>query len=254
VHHAVAHRHGIWTHQHHHRGPHRHARLPFRSAAVPHARHHDHGPDGERRHGHRHGLVDPEIVRSRSGARTVGLTLAILAAAVALQAGVFILSGSVALLSDLIHNAGDALTAVPLGVAFLATSRRGEHWAGYAIVLAVLVSAAVAATEALRRLLHPMALDHLAALALAGLIGFVANEVAAEVRLRAARRLGSAALLADGHHARVDGFVSLGVVVSALGVALGVEIADPLVSLAITALILRITWQAWSTIRADTAT
>ncbi len=118
-------------------------------------------------------------------------------------------------------------------------------------MIVIFASACVAAFEAVNRLIHPEQLDYLVALACAGAIGFLGNEIAARIRLRGARKLDSATLVADGHHARVDGFVSLGVIASALGVAAGIEIADPLVSLAITALILRITWQAWNTIRSD---
>jgi cation diffusion facilitator family transporter len=181
----------------------------------------------------------------------VALSLGILAATAALQALVFALSSSVALLADLIHNVGDALTAIPLGVAFVLRSRRGERCAGYAVVATIFVSACVAGYEAIDRLIHPRPLEYLTALALAGLIGFLGNEAAAQVRLRAGRRLNSAALIADGHHARVDGYLSLGVIVSAGVVALGFERADPLIGLAITVVILRITWQAWRTIRDD---
>ena len=184
-----------------------------------------------------------------AGVRAVAVSLAVLAVTAALQALVFLLSDSVALLADLIHNVGDALTAIPLGVAFLLRSPRGERWAGYAVVATIFVSACVAGYEAIDRLIHPRELDYLPALALAGLVGFLGNELAAHVRLRAGRRLDSAALIADGHHARVDGYVSLGVVASAAVVALGFERADPLVGLVITTLILHITWQAWRTIR-----
>jgi cation diffusion facilitator family transporter len=190
-------------------------------------------------------------MRSRAGIRTVLVSLAVLGLTAALQAVVFAMSGSVALLADLIHNGGDAFTAVPVGVAFLAVSDRAEKWAGYTVVLTIFVSACVAAYEAVDRLLHPETLDYLLPLAIAGLIGFLGNEVAARVRLRAGRRLGSPALVADGHHARLDAFVSLGVVASALAVAVGIEIADPLIGLAITAVIARITWQAFRTIRTD---
>jgi cation diffusion facilitator family transporter len=183
--------------------------------------------------------------------RAVSASLAVLAATAALQAIVFVLSGSVALLADLIHNGGAALTAIPLAIAFLARSERGERAAGYLVVLTIFVSAVVAAGEAVNRLVHPQHLDALGAVALAGAVGFVGNEVAARIRLRAGHRLDSPALVADGHHARVDGFVSLGVVVSAAVVAAGVKIADPIIGLAITALILRITAQAWRTIRTD---
>jgi Co/Zn/Cd efflux system component len=245
VHHTAAHRHGIWTHEHHQHGPHRHPRLPFRSVET----HHDRDVHHRSEHGHTHGLVDPSIVRSRDGVQVVAASLAVLGITAVLQMAVFALSGSVALLSDLIHNAGDALTAIPLGIAFVAANRRWERWSGYAVVATIFASACVAAYEAVDRLVHPEQLDYLVALAAAGVIGFVGNEVAARIRLRGGRRLDSRALTADGHHARVDGCVSLGVIVSAVAVAAGVEMADPLVSLAITALILRITWQAWQTIR-----
>jgi cation diffusion facilitator family transporter len=152
-------------------------------------------------------------------------------------------------LADLIHNAGDALTAIPVGAAFLLRSRTAERWAGYAVVLAILVSACVALYETVGRLLDPQPLDHLWALAGAGVIGYAGNEVAARVRLRAGHRLESPALVADGNHARVDAFVSLGVVASALLVALAAEIADPLIGLAITLVILKITWDSWRTVR-----
>ena len=188
-------------------------------------------------------------MRSRDGVHAVLWSLAILGVTAGVQLLVFALSGSVALLADLIHNAGDALTAVPLGIAFWLQSDRGERWAGYAVVLTIFVSATVAGVEALDRLIHPQALTHLPVLVAAGVVGFLGNELAARVRLRAGRRLESPALVADGHHARVDGYVSLGVVLAAALVAVGIPRADPIVGLAITALILRITWQAWTTVR-----
>ena len=190
-------------------------------------------------------------MRSRAGVRAVSISLAVLGVTAALQAVVFVLSGSVALLADLIHNGGDALTAIPLGIAFLLRSERGERWSGYAVVFAIFVSASVAAGESIDRLIHPQHLHYLVPLALAGAIGFAGNEIAARVRLRAGHRLDSPALLADGQHARVDGYVSLGVVASAGLVAAGLRVADPIVGLAITALILKITWDAWRTVRAD---
>jgi cation diffusion facilitator family transporter len=202
-------------------------------------------------HGHSHGLVDASIVRSRAGVRAVSISLVVLGIATAAQAIVFLASSSVALLADLIHNGGDALTAVPLGIAFWLRSARGERIAGLAVVLAIFVSACVALYETIERLVHPRDLSHLWILAAAGAIGFAGNEIAAQVRLRAGRRLDSPALVADGNHARVDGFVSLGVVASAAVVALGVRIADPLIGLAITLVILKITWDAWHTVRAD---
>src|SRR5207247_288116 len=169
---------------------------------------------------HSHGLVYRSIMRSRAGVTAVLISLGVLGLTAAVQAVIFVLSGSVALLADLIHNAGDALTAIPVGAAFLLRSERAERWAGYAVVLAIFVSACVALFETIQRLIHPEELSHLWALAGAGLIGFLGNEVAARVRLRAGGRLDSLALVADGKHARVDGFVSLGVIASAAVVAL----------------------------------
>jgi cation diffusion facilitator family transporter len=204
----------------------------------------------EHEHAHSHGLVDPTIIRSRAGVNAVLISLAVLGATAAVQAVIFVLSGSVALLADLIHNAGDALTAIPVGAAFLLRSARAERWAGYAVVLAIFVSACVALYETIDRLIHPEELSHLWALAGAGVIGFLGNELAARVRLRAGERLDSPALIADGKHARVDGYVSLGVIASAALVALGWEEADPIVGLLITLVILKVTWDAWHTIRA----
>ena len=202
---------------------------------------HDHHDD----HGHSHGLVDRSIVRSHAGVRAVAASLGILAVAAAAQLAIFLLSHSVALLADLIHNFGDALTALPLGIAFLLRSFRGEKLAGLAVVLAIFVSACVALYETIMRLLHPQHLSHLWALAAAGAIGFIGNELAAQVRLRAGRRLSSPALIADGNHARVDGFVSLGVIASAIVVSLGASIGDPIIGLVITLVILKITWDSW---------
>jgi cation diffusion facilitator family transporter len=188
-------------------------------------------------------------VRSRAGVRAVSISLAVLLATALAQVAIFTLSGSVALLADLIHNAGDALTAIPLGIAFLLRSLRGERLAGYAVVAVIFVSAVVALYEAVDRLVHPQDLTHLWVLAVAGIVGFGGNEIAAQVRLRAGKRLSSPALIADGNHARVDGFISLGVVASAAIVALGAQLADPIIGLAITLVIFRITLDSWRTIR-----
>jgi cation diffusion facilitator family transporter len=211
--------------------------------------HASHGHGGG--HGHSHGLVDPSIKRSREGLRAVLASLAILGATAGLQIAVFVLSGSVALLADLIHNVGDALTAVPLGAAFLMRSAVAEKHAGYFVVATIFVSACVAFGESVDRLLHPQDLAHLWALAGAGVIGFLGNEAAALVRLRAGRRLASPALVADGYHARTDGIVSLAVLATAVFVALGLRIADPLIGMVVTAVILRITWQSFQTVRDD---
>ena len=205
---------------------------------------HDHGE-----HDHTHGLVDRSILRSHAGVKAVALSLLILGLTAGVQVAIFAFSNSVALLADLIHNAGDALTAIPLGIAFFLRSVRGEKIAGLAVVFAIFVSAMVALYETIMRFLHPEQISHLWALAAAGVIGFLGNELAAQVRLGAGRRLASAAMIADGRHARTDGFVSLGVVVSAIVVALGVPIADPIVGLVITLIILRITWESWHEVR-----
>jgi cation diffusion facilitator family transporter len=221
-------------------------------ADEDHVHDHGHGPHrhhGESSHGHSHGLVDRSILRSRDGVRTVAISLGMLGLAAAAQMVVFIATNSVALLADLIHNVGDALTAVPLGIAFYLRSARGEKVAGLFVVFAIFVSACVALYETIERLIHPQDLSHLWALAAAGLIGFLGNEVAAQVRLRGGERLHSSALIADGNHARVDGFVSLGVVASAAVVAAGLRIADPIIGLVITVVILKITWDSWRTIR-----
>ena len=213
----------------------------IRLADGVHDRRHDHD--------HSHGLVDRSILRSRAGLRAVAVSLLVLGLTAGVQAVIFALSNSVALLADLIHNAGDALTAVPLGIAFFLGSVRGERIAGLAVVLAIFVSACVALYETIARFVHPERLSHLWALAAAGVIGFLGNELAAQVRLRSGRRLASAALIADGNHARTDGFVSLGVVASAIVVALGAPIADPIIGLVITLVILKITWESWNTVR-----
>lgn len=214
--------------------------------AHPHSGPHSHD---EQAHGHSHGLIDPSIKRSRAGLRAVGLSLGVLAGTAGLQAVIYVATGSVALLADLIHNLGDALTALPLATAFLLRSRRAEEYAGLAVVLAIFLSACVAGLFAVEKIINPAPPDHLLVLALAGVTGFLGNEVAAQVRLRSGRRLDSPALIADGYHARTDGFVSLGVVLSAGLVALGLTIADPAIAILITAVILRITWQSWETVR-----
>ncbi len=207
-----------------------------------HAHHHGAG-------GHSHGLVHDSIKRSREGLRAVALALLVLGLTAAAQTLVYIASGSVALLADLVHNAGDAATAIPLGIAFALRSARGERLAGLAVVAAIFISACVAGYEAIARLIDPQPIEHLTALAVAGAIGFAGNWVASLIRTRAGRRLDSPALVADGAHARADAYVSLAVVASAFAVAIGADVADPLIGLAITIVILRITWQSWRTVR-----
>ncbi|HZO05430.1 MAG TPA: cation diffusion facilitator family transporter [Solirubrobacterales bacterium] len=214
------------------------------SPGHPHRHDHSHGG-----HGHSHGLIDPSIKRSRAGIRAVLLSLLVLGLTALIQVAIFASSGSIALLADLIHNFGDAATAIPLGIAFALRSQRAERGAGYFVVLAIFVSACVAGYEAVDRLLSPEDVSHVGALAAAGVLGFAGNMVAAAIRSRAGRALDSPALIADGNHARADAYVSLAVVASALAVALGVQIADPLIGLAITAVILKITWDSWWTVR-----
>ena len=200
-------------------------------------------------HEHSHGLVHESVKRSREGLRAVLVALGILGLTAIAQTLVFALTDSVALLADLIHNFGDALTAVPLGIAFLLRSERAERGAGLFVVAAIFVSACVAAAEALSRLIEQSPPTHLWAMAAAGLVGFLGNHLAAQVRTRAGERVDSPALIADGHHARADAYVSLAVVASAIVVAVGLPVADPLIGLGITAVILRITWQSWRTVR-----
>jgi cation diffusion facilitator family transporter len=245
---ADLHRHGKRLHSHPHTGPHRHLRLVRRSACVEAShehRHHDHDSG----HGHSHGLIDTAIKRSREGIRAVSLSLAVLGLTAVAQTIVFIASGSIALLADLIHNFGDAFTALPLGIAFALRSQVAERRAGLAVVGAIFISACVAGVEAVDRLIHPSAPTHLAALGVAGAIGFVGNFIAARIRLSAGQRLDSPALVADGHHAHADAYVSLAVIASAVVVALGAPIADPLIGLGIALVILRITWESWATVR-----
>ncbi len=254
-------------HTHPFAGAHRHLLLPRQSRVLAasaehghahlhsgihghgHEHEHEHESSAAAGHGHTHGLVDRSIVESREGVRAVSISLLILLGAAGAQTVIFLTTGSVALLADLIHNYGDSLTALPLGAAFYLRSARAERLAGLAVVGAILISALVALYETIDRLVHPEALSRLWVLAAAGAVGFLGNELAARVRLRGGRRLSSRALIADGQHARIDAFVSLGVLVSAAAVGLGLRLADPLIGLAITLVILKISWDSWQTIR-----
>ncbi|SHN26532.1 cation diffusion facilitator family transporter [Cryptosporangium aurantiacum] len=205
-------------------------------------------------HGHSHDTadkLDAALEASREGLRTLWISLVLLGSTAAAQAVVVVASGSVALLGDTLHNVADALTAVPLGIAFLlgrraATRRftygfgRAEDLAGLAVVLTIASSAILAGWTAIDRLLHPATMTHVGAVAVAGLIGFAGNEVVARYRIRVGRRIGSAALVADGLHARTDGFTSLAVLAAAGGAWLGWGWADPVVGLAITAAIVMV--------------
>ncbi|MFF5585464.1 cation diffusion facilitator family transporter [Streptomyces hygroscopicus] len=193
--------------------------------------------------------VDPALESSAEGMRALWVSLAVLGATALFQAAVAMVSGSVALLGDTVHNAADALTALPLGVAFVLGRRaanrrftygygRAEDLAGIVIVLTIAASAALAAYEAVDRLLHPRGISHPGVVAVAAVLGFLGNEWVARYRIRVGRRIGSAALVADGVHARADGFTSLAVLLGAGGAALGRQQADPVVGLVITAAIL----------------
>jgi divalent metal cation (Fe/Co/Zn/Cd) transporter len=255
---AIAHRHGSHSHTHDYSEGHRHLMLPWPgNLEHQHDDQHEHDHDDQREHahehehdgGHSHGLIHDSIKRSREGVRAVLITLAVLATGAAVQTMIYVLTGSVALLADLIHNFGDALTAIPLSIAFVLRSERAERNAGLFVVAAIFISACVAGVEAISRLIHRSPPTHLWALAAAGLIGYLGNFVAARVRRRAGHRLDSPALIADGDHAAADAYVSLAVIGSAIVVAIGAPVADPLIGLAITFVILRITWQSWGTVR-----
>jgi cation diffusion facilitator family transporter len=215
----------------------------------------EHNHDHHEGHGHTHGAVDPSISTSERGIWAVKWSFVALFVTALLQLGVVLLSGSVALLSDTIHNFGDAATAVPLWIAFalarLGTSRRFpfgygrvEDLAGMVVVLIILFSAAVAGYQAIERLINPQPVGFLGALAAAAIVGFIGNEAVAIFRIRVGRQIGSAALVADGYHARTYGWTSLAVLVGAVGVWLGYPLADPIVGLLITAAILVIVWQS----------
>jgi len=199
--------------------------------------------------------VDSAMEASKAGMRALWISLAVLGVTATVQAVVVVMSGSVALLSDTLHNLADALTAVPVGIAFWLGRRpanrrftygygRAEDVAGVVVVLVILASAVFAGYESIRRLAEPSDVRFLWAVAAAGLVGAVGNEIAARVRLRTGRRIGSAALVADGLHARTDAITSAAVLLSAGGAALGWRWADPVVGLAITAAIATVTWGA----------
>jgi len=229
-------------HEHHHGHEHQSIWARIRHAAGPHSHSHD-------------SATDAELEASSEGMRTLWISLAALGATACAQGLVVALSGSVALLGDALHNSADALTAVPLAIAFMLGRRRptrrytygygrAEDLAGIAIVAVILASSAAAAFEAIERLLHPRPVTHLLAVAAAALLGFAGNEIVARYRIRTGRRIGSAALVADGLHARTDGFTSLAVLAGAGGVAIGWNWADPVVGLLITAAIAVVGWQA----------
>lgn len=213
---------------------------------------HDHGAGS---HGHTHGVIDPSIATTARGIWAIKWSFVILAITAALQLVVVFISGSVALLADTIHNVGDATTAIPLWIAFVLARRkptptftygygRAEDLAGILIVLIILFSAIVAGYEAINRLSHPQPITQLLWVIFAGIVGFIGNEAVAVFRIRVGREIESAALIADGYHARTDGLTSLAVVIGAAGVWLGFPLADPVVGLLITIAIFGIVWQS----------
>ena len=237
--------------------------------SAHHHHHNDHDHDHAHDHGHSHGgwgavrglfaphshdaadSLDSALESSAAGIRAVKISLLVLALTTVVQIAIVAASGSVALAADTIHNFSDALTAVPLWIAFAlgakaATRRytygfgRVEDLAGLFVVGMITLSAVIAGYEAIRRLIHPQVIDHVGWVALAGLVGFLGNETVAVYRIRVGRQIGSAALVADGIHARTDGFTSLAVVLGAGGVALGYPLADPIVGLIITVAILAV--------------
>jgi cation diffusion facilitator family transporter len=259
----------VSDHDHHDHGHDDHAGHEHDRGHAAHGEHDEHDEHDEHVHGSHDSLLDrlrhlvaphshdaavsldSELEASRRGMRALLLSFVALSVTAALQAAVFLVSGSVALLVDTLHNVADALTAIPIAVAFTvgrraATRRytygfgRAEDLAGIAVVVVIAASAVLAAYEAIRRLADPRELDHLGLLALAGVIGFLGNELVARYRIKVGREIGSAALVADGLHARTDGFTSLGVVLSAVLAWAGFERADALVGLVITLAVLAV--------------
>ena len=243
------------------------------SAPRDHLHDHDHDHDHHHGHGHEHqggvrgylrelfvphthnpaDSVDDALEASAQGVRALKISLFVLLATTLLQLVVVFLSNSVALLADTVHNFADALTAVPLWIAFVLARRaasrrypygygRAEDLAGLFIVGVVAASAIVAAWQAIDRLLNPAPMENLGWLMAAGVIGFVGNEAVAIYRIRVGRRIGSAALVADGVHARTDGFTSLAVVIGAIGIGLGFPLADPIIGLLISTTIFVLLW------------
>ena len=214
------------------------------------------GPhDADHAHGHTHGVIDSTLATTTEGIWAIKWSFLILGITSVIQLAVVYASGSVALLADAIHNVGDAGTAIPLWFAFMLARRapsgrfaygygRAEDLAGVAVVLIILASALTAAYQAIERLINPQPIQFLGWVAIAGVIGFIGNETVAVFRIRIGRKINSAALIADGYHARTDGLTSLAVVLGAVGAWLGFPLADPIVGLLITLAIFGIVWQS----------
>jgi cation diffusion facilitator family transporter len=206
-------------------------------------------------HSHTHGAIDPNLLGSEAGIRAVKWSLLALLITALLQILVVAFTGSVALFADTIHNFGDALTAIPLWAAFRLAQRpatrrytyglgRAEDLAGLAVILMILLSALLSGYESIQRIFEPQTVRNIWAVAVAAIIGFLGNEAVALYRIRVGKQIGSAALVADGYHARTDGLTSLAVLAGAIGVWLGFPLADPIIGLLITIVILRIVWDA----------
>lgn len=232
------HRHHHHEHPHNHDGPGGKIGAALREVFAPHS--HDAGDS-----------IDGALESSAAGIRAVKISLLVLGVTALVQIAIVAISGSVALFADTVHNFSDALTAIPLWIAFALSTKaatrrytygfgRAEDLAGLFVVVMIALSAVVAGVESIRRLVNPVPIEHLGWVALAGLAGFIGNELVAVYRIRVGRRIGSAALVADGLHARTDGFTSLAVLLGAGGVALGFPLADPIIGLIITVAILAV--------------
>lgn len=220
-------------------------------------RHHHHHPSDE--HHHFHDVTDPVLLTTKRGVWAIKWSYLGLVATAVFQSVIVYLSGSIALLADTLHNFGDAFTALPLWLAFLLARRKPTHrftygygrvedLAGVLIVLTILFSAFVVGYESLDRFFHPQPVQYLWAVAMAAVIGFLGNEAVARLRLKVGKEIGSAALIADGHHARTDGLTSLAVLFSAIGIWLNFPLADPLIGILITFVILKIAWGSCKTV------
>lgn len=240
------HAHGSVTHGPAHSHGHQHA-------DPVHGLGHGAGP------GHSHGVVDPTITTTARGLWAIKWSFIALLSTALIQLVVVVVSHSVGLLADTVHNFADASTAVPLGIAFFFARRsasrrfsfgfgRVEDLAGLAVVLTIAASAVVAGYSAVERLIHPKPLSHLGVIILASIVGFVGNEAVAIFRIRVGKQIGSAALVADGYHARTDGWISLAVLLGAVGVYFGYPMADPIAGLVITAAIVIVVWDSVRTV------
>ncbi|MGI8467161.1 MAG: cation diffusion facilitator family transporter [Pyrinomonadaceae bacterium] len=240
-------------HQQSNKGEHSHTKDAHEQGKHDAGRGHNHHGGGE--HGHTHGVIDPSIAATDRGLWAVKWSFIGLFLTTLIQIFIFYFSGSIALLADAIHNVGDACTAIPLGIAFILGKRkpskrftygfgRVEDLAGLVVVLTILASAIWAGYESINRFFHPKPVTYLWAVVIGGIVGFLGNEGVAIFRIKVGKEMGSAALVADGYHARTDGIASLAVILSAIGVYLGFPLADPIIGIIMTILILKIVWES----------